>query len=98
MAELAFQQNDFNEVNRLGDEAISRGYSPEDPYEWLTFIEASALTGNLEHARDLSMQVMDADARTRKGVCTVWKRIQVNGRAGSAEEIRQALTDFGCSP
>ena len=97
-AELAFQMNDLNQVVKLGDEAISLGYSPEDPNEWLTFIEANALTGNFEQARQLSMQMIDQDARTRNGLCILWKRIQTQGPAGSEKEIQEALSEFGCSP
>src|SRR5215207_4451924 len=49
-AELAYQQGDWEHVIALIDEADSRGYEPEDPFEWLSFIEAQAFTGNVERA------------------------------------------------
>ncbi|MEW6405487.1 MAG: hypothetical protein AB1649_27155 [Chloroflexota bacterium] len=105
-AELAFQMDDWEQVVRLGNEAISLGYSPADSNEWLTFIEANALTGNIEAAREMSMQMIDADAHTKKSLCILWERIQANGvvsgqsndPAGSEEEIQEALSEFGCSP
>jgi hypothetical protein len=97
-AELALQMNNLNQVVELGKEAASLDYVPEDANEWLTFIEAHALIGNIEAARELSVQMIDQDARTRRGVCIFWEREQANGFAGSEEEIRQILSDFGCSP
>jgi hypothetical protein len=41
-------------VIALIDEARSLGYEPEDPLEWLTYIEAQALTGNIETAEKVS--------------------------------------------
>ena len=49
-AELAYQQKDYGKVIGLIDEAVSRGYEPEDPLEWLAYIESKALTGNMEAA------------------------------------------------
>jgi hypothetical protein len=53
-AELAQQQGNHEQVIRLGEEAMENGFQPEDPNEWLVFIEAYALTGDLQTAEDLS--------------------------------------------
>ncbi len=53
-AELARQKGDWDQVIDLIDEARSLGYKPEDPFEWLTYIEAQALTGNIEGAKKTS--------------------------------------------
>ncbi len=97
-AELAFQMGDLEQVVKFGNEAMSLGYSPEDPSEWLTFIEANALTGNVEDAEKLSMRAFAEDPRTDKGLCTVWKRVQAKGPAGSEGQIVDILSKFGCSP
>ncbi len=96
-AELAQQQKDYATVARLGDEAISLGYAPQDPNEWLVFIEAYALTGNLKTAEDLSHAMLERDARTRRGVCTVWERIQVQSPAGDAKAVEKAVLSLGCN-
>jgi hypothetical protein len=90
--------DNMEEVVALGNEAMNRGHSPEDPLEWLTFIEANAFTGNVEAARRLSMQMRDQDARTNKSLCVLWKRIQAESRAGSASNIAEISSDLGCSP
>src|SRR5215207_10185952 len=80
-AELAYQHGDWNQVVDLIDEASSLGYEPEDPFEWLAFIEAQAFTGNVERAENLSNDVYRRDNGVRKGLCQVWKRVQIQGRA-----------------
>lgn len=99
-AELAQQQGDHEQVVVLGNEAMSLGYSAQDPNEWLVFIEAYALTGNFETAEDLSHAMLAKDARTRRGVCNVWEQIQAKGQGGGEEriEIKRALLSFNCNP
>ena len=98
-AELASQQRDWAKVIDLIREATSLGYQPEDPFEWLTYIEAQALTGNIEAAQNLSKDTFSKDNGIRKGLCEVWKRVQVQSPAGSEAETRvnQILTDFECA-
>jgi hypothetical protein len=99
-AELARQQSDWEQVILLIDEAKARGYEPEDPFEWLTYIEARALTGDTEAAEKLSQSVFKQDNGIRKGLCEVWKRAQAAHAAGSETETRlnQILSDFECTP
>ncbi|MGE5465231.1 MAG: hypothetical protein ACM3PS_17845, partial [Syntrophothermus sp.] len=77
-AELARQQQDWQRINQLLSEAISLGYQAGDPLEWLVFIEAQAMTGNIKEARELSNGAYESDHRTRKGLCQVWKRVETN--------------------
>jgi hypothetical protein len=98
-AELSYQQSDWNQVVDLIDEARSLGYEPEDPFEWLTYIEAQALTGNIEAAEELSDDVFKQDNGIRRGLCELWKRVQAQGPVGGAEETRmnQILSNFQCA-
>jgi hypothetical protein len=98
-AELARQQGDWNQVIQLIDQALSLGYEPEDPLEWLTYIEAQALTGNVETAEKVSNDILKQNNGIQKGLCEVWKRIQATGPAGSETETRlnQILIDFECA-
>jgi len=97
-AELAYQMNALERVTALGNEALTLGYSPEDPKEWLIFIEANALTGNLEEAEALSMRAFDEEPRIAEGLCLVWKRVQAAGPARSEENIREMFSQFECDP
>jgi len=85
-AELARQRKDWEGVNTLLSEAASLGYQAGDPFEWLVFIEAKAMTGDLEAADKLSERAFQSDQRTRKGLCQVWKRVQA---ASPAEDNKQ---------
>jgi len=98
-AELAYQQQDWEKVIDLIDEAKSSGYKPEDPFEWLTYIEAQALTGNIDTAEKLSSDVFKQNNGIRKGLCEVWKRVQAQGHAGNEDSTRvsQILSNFQCA-
>jgi hypothetical protein len=95
-AELAYQQGDWEKVNDLINKARSLGYKPEDPFEWLTYIEAQALTGNIEAAAKLSRDAFKQDNGIRKGLCEVWKRVQTHD-SGDNLPLDQILSDFQCS-
>jgi len=98
-AELARQQGDWALVIELIDEARSLGYEPEDPFEWLTYIEAQAYKGNMEAAQELSDDAFKQEKNLRKGLCEVWTRVQL-ADASSAEEttrIDQVLSHFQCA-
>jgi hypothetical protein len=98
-AELARQKQDWEGVNRLLAEATSLGYQPSDPIEWLPFIEAQAMTGNLPAAGKLSREAFDSDRRIRNGLCQVWKRVGANpdSQVDSAP-IEQTLSEYRCAP
>jgi hypothetical protein len=106
-AELVRQQGDWDQVIHLIDEARSSGYEPEDPFEWLTYIEAQALTGNIEAAEKMSNDVFKQENGIRRGLCELWERAQVQGAAvseskgsmGDEEQTRvdQILSDFDCA-
>jgi len=96
-AELARQRSDWPEILGLESDVRSLGYAPEDPLEWLPFIEANARAGDVERAASLSRQVVNELPRARKGVCAVWQRAAESppGYAGRAPEM---LEEFACTP
>ena len=98
-AELAYQQKDYGKVVDLIEEATSRGYEPEDPFEWLAYIESKALTGDVETAEKFSRNAVKQENGLRKGLCEVWKRVETQKPAESGEENRlnQILSDFQCA-
>jgi len=98
-AELAQQIGDYQKVISLGKEAASLGYQPTDQNEWLVFIKAHALTGDLSTAESLSTTALSKDVReVRRGICSTWKQIQAQSPAGSKSEIERILLTFECSP
>jgi hypothetical protein len=97
-AELARQTGDWHRVIALIDEAKGLGYEPEDPLEWLGYIEAQALTGNIEAAESISLHAFKQDNGIRKGLCELWKRVPAQGGAGPEPETRleAVLSAFQC--
>ena len=97
-AGLALQKNDYSLVKQLGNEAVSKGFLPQDQNEWLVFIEANAMIGKLDTAEKLSIDALGEDPRVRRGVCTVWKRLKANGPEGNGEAIRAIYVHLNCNP
>lgn len=95
-AELAFQEKKWQQVVDYIDEAFALGYKPEDPFEWLGYIEARAMTDDIESARMISDIAFEHDDTIRKGLCVVWRRISASKEAH--EQIDQTLRDFQCDP
>ena len=97
-AELAYQQRHWNRVVELVEKARSLGYAPEDLFEWLTYIEAQALRGNIEEAQIVSTDILEQDSSIRKGMCALWERVQASDSVGNenATRVNQILSDFQC--
>jgi hypothetical protein len=97
-AELARQQANWDQVIDLIGEARSLGYKPEDPFEWLTYIEAQALTGNIEGAKKTSEAAFEQEKRIRRGLCELWKHVQATDLAAGNEAARvnQILSEYQC--
>ena len=99
-AELAYQKGDWNQVIDLINEAISLKYEPEDPFEWLTFIEAQAFIGNINDAEKLSAEVFAQDKRIRAGLVSI---METGTGSKSPREARQpahvteVLSEFQCA-
>lgn len=96
-AELARQKGDWAEVARLGDEADAQGYTPQDGFEWLPFIEAYAYTGNAMHAEALSQAAIKKEPRLRKGLCELWQRVDENTSDEEAKNASASIQNrFNC--
>jgi hypothetical protein len=97
-AELARQKGDWQQVIELYDEASALEYKAGDSLEWLVFIEAQAMSGNLTVAQELSDRAVAEDGRVRRGVCQVWERVQASGpaRGGTLSAVDAILMRFDC--
>lgn len=73
-ADLARQQGDWETVAHLGDEAFAVPLLPDDPYEYLPFIEAYARLGRVKDARLLTRQVADNMPLLKPALCALWER------------------------
>lgn len=97
-AELAQQLGDFQKVISLGNEAASLGYQPTDQNEWLVFIKAHALTGDLETAESISAAALKGDARVRRGVCSAWQQVWDRSPAEGKDKVEPVMLKFECKP
>jgi len=98
-AELAYQKEDWAQVIALTDEARSLGYEPEDPFEWLPYIEAQAQMENIQAAQERARNAFKQDNGIRRGLCEVWKRVPLQSSAVGDMETRrnQILSEFQCT-
>ncbi|GAB4503297.1 MAG: hypothetical protein Fur0043_02890 [Anaerolineales bacterium] len=98
-AELARQKGEWERVASLGDQARTQSLVPGDALEWLPFIEAYTLTGNLDVAREISLLAYQDDSRPRKGLCYTWQRIaQENQSQADIEALAsEMLINFRCA-
>jgi hypothetical protein len=96
--ELARQKKNWQEVIHLMNEAKASGYQPADPFEWLPYIEAQAITGDLDAAEKMSVELRKNEKRINQGLCQVWKRVQAQVPVGSAAEsqIHEIVFQFAC--
>jgi hypothetical protein len=97
-AELANQMGDYQRSVTLAEEAFAAGLEPEDPTEWLVFVEAYATSGDFVTAQELSRTALDADGRIRRGVCEVWAQIQTKSPEGGEKSAENVRLSFDCNP
>jgi hypothetical protein len=73
-ADLARQSGDWETVSSLGNQAISEGYSPNNLYEWIPFIEGYLHMRNWEKAQSLTIDIFNQDQGNRAALCAAWSR------------------------
>ena len=99
-ADLARQSGDWSQVTDLGREAMTNGYYAILPAEWLPFIEAFALSGDIDIARDLTQQVIDQEADLSPALCTLWIRVESGIETSDIilEAIPEIKAKLECTP
>jgi hypothetical protein len=90
-ADLARQRGDWPAVAAIGAQALRTGDEPNDASEWLPFVEASARTGDVERAIDLSRGSLQQNAAVRPMLCRTWGRILPDLETSSDRERAGAL-------
>jgi hypothetical protein len=64
----------------------------------LTYIEAQALVGDMDTAQKRSNEAFKQDNKIRKGLCGLWKRVQLaDPRSEDTARVNQILSDFQCT-
>jgi hypothetical protein len=71
-ASLAYQQQDWVEIARLGDEASTQGLQPVDEMEWLPFYEAYARLERYNEANELGA-ILRLNKSISEQFCAMYK-------------------------
>lgn len=73
-AELARQNENWKEIFQLSNASIREGLRPEDPFEYLPFIEAYLKLGLVEDAYELTVAANADSQSVRPALCAAWRR------------------------
>ena len=97
-ADLARQIGDWDGVTALGERAfqLDERLYPVNAPEYLPYIEGYAMTGDWEHARELTIEAFELSFRMDRILCATWERIEGKStpsveRDVSLAEVKQAL-------
>jgi len=98
-AELARQTGDWNLAARLGEEAGQKGLRAGDPSEYMTFIEAYALTGRWDTALSLSRSVFQSNPLLQPGLCSLWTRVRstTSSSSDTSQKLEELEKTLNCS-
>jgi len=93
-AELARQQGDWALVAALGTEAASLDLVPADPIEWMPFLQAYAVLGQIEKVETLAARFQD-DLFHQEQFCKNLNRLEQNGIV-LGDDIQVKVNDLFC--
>ena len=88
-ASLARQQEKWEEVIRLGNEALQNGFSPQDDIEWMPFLQAYARAGDVERLDRIRRIMKNADPYVVLQVCQSLNRM--TGLSQDTADVIQAF-------
>jgi hypothetical protein len=86
-ADLARQEGDWAQVARLGDEAFAIPYLPNDPSEYLPFIEAYARLNRWNDAKQLTLSTAGTMPILEPALCGLWQRVDTIPSLSTQEHV-----------
>ena len=86
-ADLARQRGDWEQIPDLLEEALDKGYYPEDGLEWMPFLQANAILGDLDKMRSTTKLVI-TDKFQRLQACDIMTDFM------NKETLDDAVDDF----
>jgi hypothetical protein len=84
-ADLARQNDDWDAIVKISAESIRKGYRPEDPAEYLPFIEAYNHTEHWPDAYELTQSAYGEDPKLRAALCASWRRSSASANQDGAD-------------
>jgi hypothetical protein len=70
-ADLARQRGDWDEVFKLGNEVLEKGFVPVDDIEWMPFLQAYARAGDLERLDRIHKIIKNANPYVTRQICQI---------------------------
>jgi hypothetical protein len=96
--DLARQNQDWEQVVSLWNEAMHNGHKPANGVEYLPFIEGFAHAGDWETASELTRQANRITRKMRPSLCSTWERIAVYTQPSSSKNtvVSKITSDLAC--
>jgi hypothetical protein len=69
-ADLARQRGEWDEVQRIGEQALGQGFEPKDMIEWMPFLQAYAVSGDAARLTELA-PIIGADPYISQQACQI---------------------------
>jgi hypothetical protein len=73
-ADLARQNGDWKSIIELSKQSIRKGYRPDDPSEYLPFIEGYIQSSRWADGYELTVSAYQGSLALRPALCSVWRR------------------------
>lgn len=73
-ASLARQTNDWEGVARLGAEVLQNGFVPSDQIEWMPFLQAYGMLGDMDKLENIASRI--SDEKVRGQACRIFGDMQ----------------------
>ena len=89
-ATLARQRGEWNEVLGVGEQAFSQGLKPQDPIEWMPFLQAYAFGGDIERLGELAPKVT-SDPYVSRQACQI-----LGSMENISNDVSEAITSLYC--
>lgn len=91
-ADLARQGENWNEVVRLGNEALERDLAPQDDIEWMPFLQAYAHAGDVDRLDEIRRMMKNAEPFVTLQVCQ-----KLNAMSGLRPGVLKVANTFCAS-
>jgi hypothetical protein len=89
-ADLARQRGDWDEVQRIGKQAFEQELAPKDLIEWMPFLQAYAVTGDVVRLAELA-PIIAADPYISQQTCQI-----IGGMNGLSESVLEIVDTAYC--
>jgi hypothetical protein len=95
-ASLAGQEEKWDSVIEVYNQAKQHGFSPRSSSEWLPLIQASLHAGELDLALEASSKILLDDPIAQRGLCTAWENYSQSASRQDPLQIEDLLEQWLC--